>query len=62
VIEKAKASFDVCVASKGAAACQLFIDWSELPIMQILAALTLIGVVALIPTLLKKWRERHATS
>ncbi len=62
IIAKAKAGFDACVASKGAAACRISIDASELPITQILVALALIGILSLIPTLVRKWRNSHAAT
>lgn len=61
VILDAKLAYDACVAAKGASACKLSVELSALPIRQILIALTLIGLVALIPPILKKWRARHAT-
>lgn len=56
----AKSAYDACVAAKGAASCTLTIELSQLPIRQILVALTLIGVIALIPPVLKRWRARNA--
>jgi uncharacterized membrane protein YdjX (TVP38/TMEM64 family) len=60
VLVEAKAGYDACVASKGAGACSLSISLDQLPIRQILLALTLIGLVALIPPILNRWRARHA--
>jgi uncharacterized membrane protein YdjX (TVP38/TMEM64 family) len=62
IIAKAKAGYDACVAAKGAAACELSIDGSELPITQIFVALALIGILSLIPTLVRKWRNSHAAT
>jgi uncharacterized membrane protein YdjX (TVP38/TMEM64 family) len=62
VIGEAKNSFEACVAAKGAGQCQLAIGLDKLPTTQILIALTLIGLVALIPVALKKWRRRHAAA
>jgi uncharacterized membrane protein YdjX (TVP38/TMEM64 family) len=62
IIAKAKAGHDACVASKGAAACKLSIDASELPITQIFVALALIGILSLIPTVVRKWRNSHAAT
>jgi uncharacterized membrane protein YdjX (TVP38/TMEM64 family) len=60
IVTDAKAGYDACVAAKGAAHCQLTIELGQLPIKQILVALTLIGLVALIPPALKMWRARNA--
>lgn len=60
IIIDAKAAYDACVATKGAAQCHLTVELSMLPIKQILIALSLIGVVSLIPPALKKWRARNA--
>ena len=60
VMIEAKSAYDACVAAKGAAACHLTIEAGMLPFKQILIALTLIGLVALIPPMLKKWRARNA--
>lgn len=60
VIVDARQAYDACVAAKGASACKVSIELTALPIRQILVALTLIGLVALIPPVLKKWRARHA--
>lgn len=60
VLIEAKAAHDACIALKGAAACSLSISLEQLPIVQILVALTLIGLVALIPPILNRWRARHA--
>lgn len=60
IVVQAKSGYDACVASKGTSSCQLSIELGMLPIKQILIALTLIGLVALIPPMLKKWRERNA--
>jgi uncharacterized membrane protein YdjX (TVP38/TMEM64 family) len=60
VIGEAKNSFEACLAEKGAGQCRLAIGFDQLPTTQILVALTLIGLVALIPVALKKWRSRHA--
>jgi len=62
IIAKAKAGYDACVASKGPAACEFSIDGSELPITQIFVALALIGILSLIPTVVRKWRNSHAAT
>lgn len=60
VVVDAKSAYDACVAAKGVGSCKLTIELSQLPVRQILVALTLIGVIALIPPALNKWRERNA--
>lgn len=62
VISEARAGYDACVAGKGPAPCKLTVELGMLPIKQILLSLTLIGLVALIPPVLKKWRARHAAA
>lgn len=62
IVVDAKTGYDACVAAKGAANCHLSIELSMLPIKQILLALTLIGLVALIPPIIKKRRERNAAA
>ena len=62
IVVDAKQGYDACVAAKGAADCHLAIELSMLPIKQILVALTLIGLVALIPPFLKKRRDRNAAA
>ena len=60
IVVDAKAAYDACVATKGAGACTLTLELDRLPLRNIVIALSLIGVVALIPPALKKWRARHA--
>ncbi len=60
IITEARAAHDACLAKGGAGACKLSIELGQLPFKQILLALTLIGLVSLIPSLLKRWRARHA--
>jgi uncharacterized membrane protein YdjX (TVP38/TMEM64 family) len=60
VIADARAGYDACVAARGSANCTLTVELGMLPIRQILIALTLIGLVSLIPPALKKWRARNA--
>ena len=62
IVVDAKDAYDACVLAKGAGQCKLSIELSQLPIKQILIALTLIGLVALIPPIIKNRRERHAAS
>ena len=56
VLAQAKASYDACVATSGAAACALSIDASSLLTTEIRIAFVLLGIMALIPVVLKKLR------
>jgi uncharacterized membrane protein YdjX (TVP38/TMEM64 family) len=64
VIEAQNASYQACIAkSAGNAetACPYTIDTSALVTKELVLAFALLGVVALIPVALKKWKERNAT-
>ncbi len=60
VIDKQRAIYDACVAQKGAAACTFDIDVGALLTPQLLAAFAALGVVALIPVALKRWKAHTA--
>jgi hypothetical protein len=62
VIMAAKAEYARCVAQGGAQACRLSIHASSLVTRQLVLALLLLGVVALIPVILRKWRNNHAAA
>jgi uncharacterized membrane protein YdjX (TVP38/TMEM64 family) len=62
VILAAKADFARCVAEKGSEACRLGIHMGSLVTSELLLALLLLGVVALIPVALRKWRTNHAAA
>jgi uncharacterized membrane protein YdjX (TVP38/TMEM64 family) len=62
VIATAEAKYGACVAVKGAALCKLSINLSMLINKQLGLAFVLLGCVALIPVIYKKWRNRHATT
>jgi uncharacterized membrane protein YdjX (TVP38/TMEM64 family) len=62
VIMAAKKEHVACVALKGADACVLKIHASSLLTTELISALVLIGLVALIPVALKKWRRNHAAA
>jgi uncharacterized membrane protein YdjX (TVP38/TMEM64 family) len=62
IVHDGKAAYDACVAQNGAANCKLAFDPAQLPVKQILIALTLVGIMALVPTIVKKWRARNATA
>jgi uncharacterized membrane protein YdjX (TVP38/TMEM64 family) len=57
IIEAESATHDACVAINGAADCQFEISAAALITPQLLIALALLGVVSLIPVLLKKWKS-----
>lgn len=62
VIEAQNRSYSACVAKMpgGEAACPYTIDTSALVTKELIVAFVLLGVVALIPVALKKWRARNA--
>jgi uncharacterized membrane protein YdjX (TVP38/TMEM64 family) len=57
IIEAESATHDACVAINGAADCPFEISAAALITPQLLIALALLGVVSLIPVLLKKWKS-----
>lgn len=59
VFAKAKADQVACAALKGLAACPLELSTKSLVTKEILIALTLLSIVALIPIAYKKWSQRH---
>jgi uncharacterized membrane protein YdjX (TVP38/TMEM64 family) len=59
VFAKAKADQALCLAGKVAAACPLELSPKSLVTKEILIALTLLSIVALIPVAYKKWSQRH---
>lgn len=63
VVEAQNKSYQACLATSPAnpeVACPYTIDTSALVTKELLAAFALLGVVALIPVLLKRFRGRHA--
>jgi uncharacterized membrane protein YdjX (TVP38/TMEM64 family) len=62
VVMAAKSEYAACVAAKGAGACKLEIHVSSLLTRELVLALLLLSLVALIPVVLKGWRKRHAAS
>lgn len=59
VIVAAKAERVACIAAKGAAACSLSINPGTLVTRELLIALAMLGLMALIPVAYKKWSARH---
>jgi uncharacterized membrane protein YdjX (TVP38/TMEM64 family) len=59
VFAKSKADQSACAALKGLAACPLELSTKSLVTKEILIALTLLSIVALIPIVYKKWSQRH---
>jgi uncharacterized membrane protein YdjX (TVP38/TMEM64 family) len=62
VVAAAKDEHAACVAEKGAAACELKIQLSSLLTKELALSLVLLGIVALIPVVLKRWRNARATA
>jgi uncharacterized membrane protein YdjX (TVP38/TMEM64 family) len=62
VITAQNSSYSACVAKMpgGEAACPYTIDTNALITKELIIAFVLLGVVALIPVALKKWRARNA--
>ncbi|MFV0298217.1 MAG: TVP38/TMEM64 family protein [Hyphomicrobiaceae bacterium] len=64
VIEAQNAHFQACVEKVGteaSGACPYTIDTSALITKELVLAFVLLGIVALIPVSLKKWKARNAT-
>jgi uncharacterized membrane protein YdjX (TVP38/TMEM64 family) len=64
VIEAQQDAYEACVASEGAAAgdvCDLAFDPGALVTKELLIAFAALGIVALIPIVLKKYRKRAAS-
>jgi uncharacterized membrane protein YdjX (TVP38/TMEM64 family) len=59
VVTAAKAEQAKCIAAKGASACPLQLGVGQLVTREMLIAFTLLGFVALIPVLAKKWNRRN---
>jgi uncharacterized membrane protein YdjX (TVP38/TMEM64 family) len=62
VIMAAKNEYAACVARQGLEGCKLSLHASLLVTRELIQALVLIGVVALIPVVIKQWRKRHAAA
>jgi len=60
IIAAAEAEHAACVAAKGEALCKLHINASSLVTKELLLAFVLLGLIALIPMVLKRWRARDA--
>lgn len=65
VIQAQNASYQTCLAKAGGgtageAACPYTIDTSALVTKELVLAFALLGIVALIPVALKKWKARNA--
>ena len=58
VIMAAKTAHTACVAAKGAEACPFELHVSSLLTRELMLALALVGLVALMPIGLKKWKRR----
>ncbi|MDX2290572.1 MAG: TVP38/TMEM64 family protein [Hyphomicrobiaceae bacterium] len=64
VVAAQNASYKACITQHGpdTAACPFSIDTKALVTNELLLAFALLGLVALIPVLVKKWNKRHATA
>jgi uncharacterized membrane protein YdjX (TVP38/TMEM64 family) len=62
IIAAAKAEHAACVAANGPSACKLALHASLLVTKELMLALVLLGIMALIPVVLKKWRGSHAAA
>lgn len=62
IILAAKNEYAACVSQKGASACTMTIHAGSLITKELLLALGLLGLVALIPIVLKRWRKHHAAA
>jgi len=60
VVMAAKNEYAACVALKGVGVCKLKIHASSLLTRELILALLLLGLVALIPVVMKRWRNSHA--
>ena len=62
VVMAAKAEYATCLAQKGMAACELTIRASSLVTRELILSLVLLGLLALIPVAVRKWRNSHAAT
>ncbi len=62
IITQQKAAYQTCIAENGAANCEFALDAGALVTPQLLAAFAALGVVALIPVVVKKLRARKNAS
>lgn len=62
VILAAKNEYAACVALRGLDNCELKIHASSFLTQELIQALILVGVVALIPVIIKTWKKRHAAA
>ncbi len=60
VLDAQSAAHATCVTEKGAANCPFNIELSSLVTREIIYALVALGVVAVIPVLIKKWKGQNA--
>ena len=60
VVEAQNATYKACLATKSEAECPYTIDTSALITPELIAAFVLLGIVALIPVFMNKWKARKA--
>jgi uncharacterized membrane protein YdjX (TVP38/TMEM64 family) len=59
VMEAARAKYEACLATGGDAACSFTIPPQAILSRDLILALVLLGVLALVPVIIKKWRRTH---
>nr|MCH9764815.1 TVP38/TMEM64 family protein [Alphaproteobacteria bacterium] len=59
VVEAQNATYNECLANNAESACTYSIDTSSLVTKELVAAFVLLGIVALIPVFLNKWKNRN---
>lgn len=62
IIDRQKQIFDACTRQKGADSCTFDLSLSAIITPQLIAALVALGVVALIPVIIKRWRARSRSA
>ena len=62
VVMAAKVEYATCMAQKGTDACQLTIHASSLVTRELILSLVLLGLLALIPVAVRRWRNSHAAT
>ena len=58
VIDAQKAAHETCLAQGGSAACPFDLSFDRLLTPQVLIALAALGILALLPVAMKRWRTR----
>ncbi len=58
VISAQKSAYDICAARDGVANCSISLDLSQLLTREIVIALSVLGLVALLPIAIKFWKKK----